>query len=289
MTMPKEHLTVARPISWRGVLPTLLAALGLAISPTLSHAHAGHDDAPTPLMVTDPNLVVRSVTDDHYEVVLKYRSVPGTAPTTLQVFVSDFATNAPVEHARVTIRTTSPTQISVEALADQPGVYGADLVGAGPGDYTMILDIEGVSRAEFALSGLPLGKAPTTATSHPPVSNTRRTPTFVFILLGLAVVIVIGALVAWSRRRANRREVRNVQAALLVATGLLLWHAQGAAHAGHDQAPATGGAGPRFVPKESQFLLGVRTALVRQEPLHEQLTAIGHVVPESGALAAVSA
>ncbi len=289
MNKPKEHPTTARPVCWLWVLPTLLAAFGLALSAGPGHAHEGHDSAPAQATVTDPSLVVRSAADDHYEVVLKYRSVPGSKRTLLQVFVSDFATNAPVEHARVLLRTTSPTQISVEATADQPGVYGADLVGAKPGDYTMILSIEGTFKAEFALSNLPVGKAPAPATGGTPAASARRPPTFMFILLGLAAVIVIGALVAWSRRRANRRGARIVQAALLVAAGLLLWSEQGAAHAGHDQAPTAGGAGPRFVPKESQFLLGVRTALVRQEPLHEQLTAIGHVVPESGALAAVSA
>lgn len=278
MKTPREPSVISRSNSW---LLALLAILWLAMAPAAVGAHAGHDEAAPEPVATDPNQVVRSLLDDNFEVVLKYRSVPGATRTRVQVFVSDYTTNMPIEGARVRLRTSAPVALAAEAAAVRPGIYEADLDYPRAGDYTMILTIEGTTPAEFALASLPMGKALAQPSGPRSSAKAKPQPVPSIAILLLGALVVAGAIILFSRRRANRLRVRGIQAAFFATAGLLAWNCPGAM--------AAVGSSARYVPKDSQFLLGVRTALVRQEPLREQLTAIGHVVPESGALASVSA
>src|SRR2546428_10734426 len=92
-----------------------------------ARAHEGHDLPPLTSSTTDPNLVVRSALDAHYEVVLKYRAAAGQAVTNAILYVSDYATNTPIDRARIAFHTTTPTRISAMASQNRPGIYELDL------------------------------------------------------------------------------------------------------------------------------------------------------------------
>jgi len=262
-----------------------MVAVGLWLACALSLAtRAGHAQGPPAPPGGDPNRVVRSVANEHYEVVLKYRAEAGSDRTRATIYVSDYATNAPIDGARIDLRTTAPVQTNATATRSRPGVYEVDLVHPKPGDYTLILTVQGPAPAEFALQELPLGK--TVAAGTAPAAPRRRGA---FPVVP-AVLIAIALAVAWfliARRMRSRASVKVEAATLIIAAGLLAAYGSSRGHAGHSQAPKAGESGPRYVPKESQFLLDVRTRVARIEPLREQLTATGHVVPESGALATV--
>lgn len=286
--------------STRGARLVAVSALAIVLLALLSipgvHAHEGHDHAAPPAASpADPNFVVRSVVNPRQEVVLKYRSLASDGHVLIRIYVSDFATNAPIRGAKIGFATTEPARLSATVQAFEPGVYEADLAVAQPGRYTAILTIEGAgAKSEFAFSELPLDEAvapPGPAVVTTPVRGRAWLP---WALGGVALLAIVAILAL--RRRRTRRAARPLDAAgLVLLAGALLVVARVGAHEGEDHgnpAPtsaAAGGAGPRYVAKESQFLLGVRTVVGRKQRVYSQMTAVGRVTPESGALAAVSA
>lgn len=265
--------------------PTLIAiallgvALLLGLSVTVSHAHGGEDHGtPQAAPSGDPNAVVRVVSNARYEVVLKYRSLAENGRIPVRIYVSDFVTNAPIAQATVALHTTVPSKISTSTKALEPGVYGGELSVGSPGRYTAILSIEGAGgKWESALTDLPLNE-PVVMAQAPVVTTQRRNAWLPWVLAIVGALAIVGFL---ALRRTKRRPPGLDAAGLILVGGALIWALPGATQ--------TGGAGPRYVVKESQFLLGVRTFVAERKRVSSQLTAAGRVTAASGALASVSA
>ena len=274
------------PLRVRSGLLSLCLGLFLVALPIAAVAHEGHDDAALAPTTDDPAIVVRAVANASMELVVKYRST--AAPAHLELYVSDFATNAPVTGAHIGLRTTAPAAIEASATEVRPGIYEAHLDYPSRGDYTLVITVAGPVSGEFALPALPLGSVPTPGGGTAPAAGGR--PSFlVLALVGATFLSVALGLFRW--RRARSRQGRARALALLMAVGWTLSSSDPFAHEGHDASPAgvAGAAGPRHVAKESQFLLGIRTVPLKLEQLHTQVTAVGHVVPGPGAWATIAA
>ena len=252
-------------------------------------AHEGEDHgAPEPVS-TDPSEVVRSVTNEHYEMVLKYRNVDGELRPALRFFLNDYLTNAPTAGAIVTLRTTGAQPIRAMAKSTAAGVYTAELVLPSPGPYGVIVAIQGPPAAEFVIANLPFGLTP--AASEDPA---RRPGVAWWVIALTTIVLGLLAFVVLRSRRPARSASKAVLV-LLILGGATGWEVRtGEATEGRagDSTAARGSglaAQPRYMPKESQFFQGVRTARARIETLRARINAIGHVVPEGGALARVTA
>lgn len=267
---------------------TALAFLGALIAIPRAFAHEGHDHAAPEPVATDPSLVVRSASNDAYELVLKYRSVRGQKSTALRVYLADFATNAPIVGALLTLRTTTPRPVSATARQTSPGVYETSFEYGEAGRYVMIASVGGGSPAEFALQDLPMGEdlaAASTGATRPRSGG----------LNGWLIAVIVAAFLAAAALIVRRRWTRARTAVVLLVTMAALWRAQVYAHEGHQhadqpagQAPAAAGQ-PRYMPKESQFFLGIRTVIGQLESLRARIDAVGHVEAESGTLARVEA
>ena len=267
-----------------------LATVLLGLTAIPAGSHEGHDHAAPEPVTSDAHLIVRSASNEHYEAVLKYRSERGHRSTTARVYLSDFATNAPVSNARVSLRTTAPRQVTASAAAVSPGVYEATLPFEQAGKYTLILGIASSPAAEFAFQNLPMGEEPAVAQAAKTPGKGR--PSVWLLGAILAALLVVGFLL---RRRSLRPMSRTALLLIGSAAAGGLWWERSSAHEGHQHAdqPATavvaGPSQPRYMPKESQFLFGVRTIVGRLESMRARVNAVGHVVPESGALASVEA
>jgi multidrug efflux pump subunit AcrA (membrane-fusion protein) len=275
---------------WLAIRWRLSLLLGLVVAPAWSHE--GHKHGAAEPMTTDPNLVVRSASNDDYEAVLKYRSVRGQKSTTAHVYLSDFATNAAIERARVALRTTTPRQVTVRPVAVSPGVYEAVLPYEQAGRYTLILAVESSPAAEFAFQNLPMGEDPLAGNQIPSRAAGGGPSRWLIPAILGAILLVTAALLV---RRSLRPISRTALLLMVSGAATTLWCHGASAHEGHkhaDQSAAAVPAGPsqpRYMPKESQFFLGVRTIIGQLEKLPVRINAVGHVEPESGALASVSA
>lgn len=267
----------------------LIAGLVALCAAGPARAHEGQDQPATVAAATDPSLVVRTVSNESVELVVKYHSSPSAKPARLQIYVSDYATNAPINGARLALRTTAPAQLSTTAAQLRPGIYEAHLDFPQPGEYTLVIEASGPVTGEFAMPKFELGLSLVAAasTEEKPSGPNRVVP----VLVGTGVVLL--GLVLWAllRRRRAVRVKPSAVAVLLLAAAFPLLRSGASAHEGHEAGPATtaGGTGPRYVAKESQFMLGILTTPLKREQLRSQFSAVGHVVPGTGAWTTIAA
>jgi hypothetical protein len=194
----------------------------------------------------------------------------------LIAYLSDFDTNQPVEGAALDLvarRAGRAVWQGRAAATSAPGVYLAPLTLPDSGLYSLVVSVRsGNDSARFALSGLEA------RTQEAGVGTRRRWWPWA---AGAAVLVIAGlVLVALWRRQ------RTVLASLL-ALGLLAISGPAGAHEGHDEAPVAAGlpVAPGVtvhLPKESQFLLGVRTRPAAVEWVQRRVEVMGRVAPRGG-------
>ncbi len=250
----------------------LLFGTGLAI---VADAHEGHDDAPGTGGAAISGRHVLTAVSERYEVVLKNDPLTPGLKATLDLYVSDFRTNAPVAGRRIALRLRSAAHElwSGEATATQrAGVYTVQIQApADTGSLTVLVTvIDAAGDERLALSGLDVSR------KHGDGASGSQGAWPWPWLIAVAVVLLAG-LILLVRRRAS------VVALILCVALATAAHA----HAGHDDAPTASGApvGPGaqvYVAKESQFLLGIRTEPLTPQLVQRRLSVLGRVAPRGG-------
>jgi hypothetical protein len=223
-----------------------------------------------------------SATSEDYEVVVKNFALEVGKEARIDLYVSDFDTNAPVSAAsvRLSLR-ASGREVwgGTAAPAEMGGTYAAIFTPSDTGAVNVIVTVQTDERQdEFALAGLEIGTL-----AHPaatPAALRRNTA----LWIGLGGLLAAGVLtLVW---RARRRAVHGMSA--LVVGGLTALASIAAhGHEGHNQPQATAGealepGGEVYLAKESQFLLGVLTQPVVLENVQDHLQVQGRVAPRSG-------
>jgi hypothetical protein len=234
-----------------------------------------------------------SATGERFEVVVKNDPIAPGATAPLDVFVSDFETNAPVAGAEIALTARDAgaevwSGVAAAVDAARPGVYRASFQAPGRTvELNLLVTVRAAGVEEkFALEGLEVGAH---GGEHGDAPGGNRRPSalwlsFAALFVSLAVVLAT----ALRRRRGAGGRAAMVALALPWAIAAGAAFAPPAhAHEGHGDAPSlVGGAvaagGSVYLAKESQFLLGVRTERVRRELLHRQLAVIGHAAPRGG-------
>lgn len=181
----------------------LLLSLLLAGS---AHAHGGEDHgaeakAPTAAGATSFSVAALS---EQFEVLLRYEPLTGGEPADLRLFLSDYATNAPIRGAKITLTNPEAEQLQWTVTEQEPGVYMVE--GEFPanktysftanivaGDKADLLLLEGINVGEK----LPAAEAPVAAA--PSVFSSWKT---VLALLG-AFALGIGLTALLLRRRRS--------------------------------------------------------------------------------------
>ncbi|MBI5710228.1 MAG: efflux RND transporter periplasmic adaptor subunit [Candidatus Eisenbacteria bacterium] len=221
---------------------------------------------------------VLTVHSDRYEVVLKSKQLRPGLKDTLDLYLSDFQTNAPITNVAISLGLRSNARelwTGSATATNRAGIFMVPFQApADTGSFTVLMTIAGaIGEGRFALSGLQVS----TERFETGASAPRG---FRWIwLLGGALVLSVGLFVM------ARRHVSAAGAALIL--GVLLAPAIAQAHAGHDEAPASSGTpvGPGaqvFISKASQFLLGVRTEPLKRQPVQKRLGVLGRVAPRGG-------
>ncbi len=268
----------------------VIALVGLFISqatPLFAHEgeqHAAPDVAAIPVPGAD--LLVLYGTTENFEVVIKYPRIRPKKKASLLVYLSDYATNAPVTNAEinVTVPGVVETPIKVEPTRTA-GVYSFDLILSQNGRYDLLFDISGERLDLIPIPGLEVVT----------ISFWKEFRFPFWSLKYLIPLLVLGFLVfrfreklkplfvqgrKWVSQRTGRKFL------LVILVPLVTFSTNGEAHEGEshgDTEFATGepSALAEKIPlsKESQFLLGVRTVLAEKKSLTKTIKALGKVVP----------
>lgn len=258
----------------------ILSGLLVVAAPVLVRAHGGEDHgASKPEPAGSASVSSSSGEGDDYEVLLRASDLrPGVAAS-ITVFVSDLVTNEPI----------AADEVQVEFGDDVPGVT---LEPAGEGTYLghAILPAGSHAPVVTVTSGDTTDLVPLTTLEVAPIASdhpgTGSELPLSLVLLGAAFLLVGGIVVIRGRRPRVTPAVTAAVFALLAADARA--HG-GEVHAGEGAPPAaTAGPGIPF-PKESQFLLDVRTAVVGLTPLETRSLAPGRVLPRLNGSAEIRA
>ncbi|MDP2343992.1 MAG: efflux RND transporter periplasmic adaptor subunit [Deltaproteobacteria bacterium] len=254
--------------------------------------HGGEDHAaPPPPPTLGESTRTATASTSSLELVARWPAVAAGKPVALRVLISDFESNAPIEGASLTLDIVEPKGTSLPSLTlrptPSPGIYETTVTPALDATHAGTVTIVAGDLVDVvALPALVFGPpaiAPEAAHEH----GISRS----LIAAGVvaAVVALILVMVGLRRRRRAR--------AALVAGAFLLVAANAHAHGGEDHAapptssPPAGlvSAGAVFFQKESQFLLGIRTARAVLAPVSDRLEVPGVITAPPEGHAAVFA
>ncbi|MBK8324871.1 MAG: hypothetical protein IPL06_19890 [Betaproteobacteria bacterium] len=208
---------------------TLLLALLL---PTAAHA-ANTKDAQG---IGDASISagqMLTVHSDRYEVVLKEQAAAPGLKDSLDLYLSDFRTNAPIANATIALSLRSDSRelwTGSARATPRAGIFVVPFaVPADTGSFTLLLTIRAATGEEerFALSGFEVSR------EHADAAHPSRGGFPWMWLIGIAVVLFAGMLLL-ARRRATA-----VTAAIILC---LVLPPSARAHEGHDDAPTASGA-----------------------------------------------
>ncbi len=268
-------------------------------SPASAHGGEDHGAPPPPPVANDSGVRTASAVTSSVELVARWPAQTAGAPLLLRVLLSDFASNAPIEGADVTLDVTQPNGAPLSSSSmkatPSPGIYEVSLTPSLDGVHAASITVVAGELVDVvALQALPLGP-PTTPAEAPHEHTALSVPLVLGVLLtalGAAALLVFFVL----RRRRLATAALSTTALLIAALASFDVHAHGGEDHGAPAPAATSTSASTpastsvvVLLKESQFLLGIRTATVELSPVKDRLEVPGVVTAPPERHAAVFA
>ncbi len=179
----------------------LLLALLLA---TGARAHGGEDHGDAAKPSAGPVATTFSVAalSESFELLLRFEPLKKGEDADMRLFVSDYATNAPIKGAKLTVTCPEAADLKFTVSEKSPGAYLVE--GTFPADkkYSLAVNIVAGDKADLMLlSGIEVGKLlPVAAAPAPAAAPLIGSWKTVLLLFG-AFALGIAATVLVMRRR----------------------------------------------------------------------------------------
>lgn len=278
----------------------LLSLLALSFSsPLLAHEGEVHEEpeiAPAPLPGEGLGTVYAQ--SEQFELVVKHPPLISQASIPLTLFLSEYATNAPVAGARISLERGGPGEQrpAVARPTGTPGIYRAQVTFPAEGSYELLVSIATAGKEDLLpLGGLQVKGARGRVTGKQGQGVAKP----ILWVLGSSLLAGLLLLSLWiTFRKGKAVDAAGKapgsspgQALLLILTaGALLWGQgiswahEGESH-GEEELVQPGPAspspsGPIHLSKESQFLLEIRTLPAQTRELTQRISAPGKVIPK---------
>jgi len=182
----------------------LLLALLLA---TGARAHGGedHGDAAKPSAGAVATTFSVAALSESFELLLRFEPLTKGKDADLRLFISDYATNAPIKGAKLTVTCPEAADLKFAVTENSPGAYLVEGVFPADKKYSLAVNIVAGDKADLMLlSGIEVGKrlpvATAPALAAPALIGSWKT---VLLLFGaFALGIAATALVMRRRRPA---------------------------------------------------------------------------------------
>jgi hypothetical protein len=174
----------------------------LLAGPALAHGGEDHGDGPkaaTPAGATSFSVAALS---EQFEVLLRYEPLEGGQPADLRLFLSDYATNAPIRGAKLTLTNPEDAALKWVVTEQEPGIYLVEGEFPANKPYSFALNIVAGERADLVLlDGIRVGeKLPVAASSSAVAPSPFSSWQTILALVG-AFGLGIGLTVLLLRRR----------------------------------------------------------------------------------------
>ncbi|MES2644251.1 MAG: efflux RND transporter periplasmic adaptor subunit [Myxococcota bacterium] len=270
--------------------------MSLLLVATLARAGGGddHDHGPpiasaTYTVVTADSVSVSAASTTFEAVLRAPRAAPGVA-TDVSLLLADYATSAPVEGATGSLTLSGPGSAQAElGAAGSPGAYHGALTLPAYGDYAGALVVTAPGASDLlAVSGLHYDPPAVTSGEGMGAGTVALAGAGLLALLGVVAVVFLGLGFLLGRRRAA------AAVATLLALGVGLSSRRVSAHGGEDHgeastAPTAPAGAALALPMDSQFLVGLRTAVLARDAFVDRVPALGRFVARPGEAATLGA
>jgi hypothetical protein len=196
----------------------LILLLGLLLSASAS-AHGGEDHgdgakASTPAGATSFSVAALS---EQFEALLRYEPLEGGKPADLRLFLSDYATNVPLQGAKLTLTNPEDANLKWAVTEQEPGVYLVEGQFPANKTYSFAANIVVGDKADLLLlEGIKVGEklpvAAATSTVTPSLFSSWRT---ILAVVGAFVLgIALTALLLRRRRQSPDSVLHTSEPAL---------------------------------------------------------------------------
>ncbi len=273
------------------IIAAFAAALAAVALASAAYAHEGHDHGAQELP-PPPNYAPRGEAQTE-----AFELVAIAQGGQLVIYLDRFAGNDPVEGATLEIETPAgPATAKPEAR----GIHRLDapwLAAGGRFELIATVTLGGeIDILPFALT-VPPGAGAAHARAQPGNGTAAARPALDRNLLGAGIGGFIAGLAAMAllRRRRTAAACLAASVSIMLAAATSGASAQGASPAA-SPAPAANGEraqrqpdGAVFVPKPVQRIFGIRTVLLKSEPIRRSVEMPGRVIPDPNASGFVQA
>ena len=182
---------------------TLFLLLWPLLVATAALAHGGEDHgdakAATPAGATTFSAVA---TSEQFEVLLRYAPLKPGADADMRLFLSDFATNAPIKGAKFIFTSPEDPKLKFETTEKGPGEYLVETTFPAKKAYSMTVQVSAGAQADLLLlEGLVVGKELPVAAAPAATAQPWLTWKTGLLLLGTFLLGVAAAALLIRRRR----------------------------------------------------------------------------------------
>ena len=173
----------------------------LVVTAALAHGGEDHGDAKatTPAGATTFSAVA---TSEQFEVLLRYAPLKPGADADMRLFLSDFATNAPIKGAKFIFTSPEDPKLKFETTEKGPGEYLVETTFPAKKAYSMTVQVSAGAQADLLLlEGLVVGKELPVAAVPAAMAQPWLTWKTGLLLLGTFLLGVAAAALLIRRRR----------------------------------------------------------------------------------------
>lgn len=225
---------------------------------------------------------------DKYELLIRYEPIHTGEPAHLTLFVSEYATNKPVNKAELKITAQEDSKLVFTAKQTGEGAYEVETTFPEKKNYSLAVSINSPLGADLILlSNIEAGKELPHAEEVNSKSVFANWQTWLFVALALLIGLGLGILL----QKRNTNAGRKVISSILLITICTLPIENSIAHGDDDHGAKKSGnnfSNSFSVPKETQFLFNVYTQKLAVGSFTESTKLFGTIIPSSSGQALVT-
>lgn len=276
------------------IFQTKLIMLGflLITNCTLLFASGGddhtHGDEESTITGQEQEYFSSEAISDKYELLIRYEPIETGEPAHLTLFVSEYATNKPVNITELIITAQEDTKLVFTTKQTDEGTYTIETTFPEKKNYSLAVSINSLLGADLILlSNIQAGKELPHAEEAKSKSILVNWQTGLSIAFALLIGLGLGILL----QKRNTKSGRSTIAIFLLVVNCLLPVAQITAHGDDDHGAKESGnnlSNSFSVPKETQFLFNVYTQKLVVGSFTESTKLFGTIVPSSNGQALVT-
>lgn len=273
---------INQKIIYRAIFILLTASWHVGI------AHGDEAEAPATATPVAVKYFSAETISDKYELLLRYEPIHPGEKTQLTLFVSEYASNKPVNKAELKITAQEDSKLVFKSKQTGEGAYAIEGNFPDKKKYSLAISVNSPLGADLLLlTNIEPGKELPQAEAEQLPSVFGNWKTWLFVVLALIIGIGTGILL----QKRNSKQGRGTIAILMLVINCLLPVAQTNAHGDDDHGAKTSGnnfSNSFNVPKETQFLFNVFTQKVAVGSFTESTKLFGNIIPASNGQAIVT-